>query len=108
MVQINEPVELLKSDKNRSPDIGVGICLSGGGYRAMLFHLGSLLRLLEFEYLSGKAFGKAWRRLLITPSILWMGQGIVTTPGNLIETNSITVGAKSSGRYCFLSLLSLA
>jgi len=24
-----------------------GLCLSGGGYRAMLFHLGSLLRLQE-------------------------------------------------------------
>ena len=53
MVQINEPVELLKSDKNRSPDVGVGICLSGGGYRAMIFHLGSLLRLLEIDYLGG-------------------------------------------------------
>ena len=53
MVQINEPVELLKSDRDRSPDKGIGICLSGGGYRAMLFHLGSLLRLLEIQYLSG-------------------------------------------------------
>ena len=25
-----------------SPEAGVGLCLSGGGYRAMLFHLGSL------------------------------------------------------------------
>ena len=53
MVQINEPVELLKSDQDRSPDKGIGICLSGGGYRAMLFHLGSLLRLLEIQYLGG-------------------------------------------------------
>ena len=53
MVQINEPVELLKSDQDRSPDKGMGICLSGGGYRAMLFHVGSLLRLLEIKYLGG-------------------------------------------------------
>ena len=26
---------------------GVGLCLSGGGFRAMLFHLGSLIRLNE-------------------------------------------------------------
>jgi NTE family protein len=27
------------------PDVGIGLCLSGGGYRAMLFHLGALWRL---------------------------------------------------------------
>ena len=32
------------------PD-GIGLCLSGGGYRAMLFHLGSLWRLNELGYL---------------------------------------------------------
>ena len=25
-----------------TPEAGVALCLSGGGYRAMLFHLGSL------------------------------------------------------------------
>jgi NTE family protein len=30
---------------------GVGLCLSGGGYRAMLFHLGGLWRLNEAAYL---------------------------------------------------------
>ena len=32
------PVNFLASDSGREPDIGVGVCLSGGGYRAMLFH----------------------------------------------------------------------
>ncbi len=27
------------------PPVGLGLCLSGGGYRAMLFHLGALIRL---------------------------------------------------------------
>ena len=27
------------------PDTGIGLCLSGGGYRAMLFHLGALWRI---------------------------------------------------------------
>jgi NTE family protein len=31
---------------------GIGLCLSGGGYRAMLFHVGSLWRLLELGYLA--------------------------------------------------------
>ncbi|MCP4726488.1 MAG: patatin-like phospholipase family protein, partial [bacterium] len=30
---------------------GIALCLSGGGYRAMLFHLGTLWRLNEFGYL---------------------------------------------------------
>lgn len=33
------------------PREGVGLCLSGGGYRAMLFHTGALLRLNELGWL---------------------------------------------------------
>lgn len=35
----------------RPPGAGMGLCLSGGGYRAMLFHLGALVRLNEAGYL---------------------------------------------------------
>ena len=42
-----------------SPVQGIGLCLSGGGYRAMLFHTGVLLRLAEFGYFgSGERDGK--------------------------------------------------
>jgi NTE family protein len=42
-----------------TPQQGIGLCLSGGGYRAMLFHTGVLLRLAEFGYLgSGDRIGK--------------------------------------------------
>jgi NTE family protein len=34
-----------------TPLQGIGLCLSGGGYRAMLFHTGVLLRLAELGYL---------------------------------------------------------
>jgi NTE family protein len=34
-----------------TPTSGVALCLSGGGYRAMLFHLGALWRLNELAYL---------------------------------------------------------
>jgi len=33
------------------PTDGIALCMSGGGYRAMLFHLGSLWRLNELHYL---------------------------------------------------------
>ena len=35
-----------------TPVEGIGLCLSGGGYRAMLFHTGVLLRLAELGYFS--------------------------------------------------------
>ena len=38
-------------DDPRTPGEGIALCLSGGGYRAMLFHLGALWRLNEFGYL---------------------------------------------------------
>lgn len=38
-------------DGRRGPEEGVGLCLSGGGYRAMLFHLGALWRLNEVGWL---------------------------------------------------------
>jgi NTE family protein len=36
----------------RERDLELGLCLSGGGYRAMLFHAGALARLNELGYLS--------------------------------------------------------
>jgi NTE family protein len=45
--------ELPAEDRARAgvPDPGVALCLSGGGYRAMLFHLGSLWALNDHKYL---------------------------------------------------------
>src|SRR5262245_56890424 len=45
------PVEWLPGDEGRAPDDALALCLSGGGYRAMLFHLGVLFRLNEAGYL---------------------------------------------------------
>jgi NTE family protein len=36
---------------HREVESGMGLCLSGGGYRAMVFHLGALWRLNELGYL---------------------------------------------------------
>jgi len=41
----------LKAPGGETPAPGIGLCLSGGGYRAMLFHLGVLWRLAELGYL---------------------------------------------------------
>jgi NTE family protein len=46
------PVRWIPADEERGkPESGVGLCLSGGGYRAMLFHTGALWRLNELGYL---------------------------------------------------------
>jgi NTE family protein len=45
------PVHVLRIDEGRRLDEGMGLCLSGGGYRAMLFHSGVLWRLNEIGWL---------------------------------------------------------
>ena len=48
----NSPVRWIPPDEQSPPPApGIGLCLSGGGYRAMLFHLGTLWRLNELGYL---------------------------------------------------------
>lgn len=45
---IEEPVQRIPGDPPRDqPQEGIALCLSGGGYRAMLFHCGALWRLNE-------------------------------------------------------------
>ena len=44
---INDPVRHIQGEAEVPPDPGTALCLSGGGYRAMMFHLGVLWRLNE-------------------------------------------------------------
>ena len=46
----DEPVSGIPGEPDRA-EPGIALCLSGGGYRAMLFHLGALWRLNEAGYL---------------------------------------------------------
>lgn len=48
---VREPVEYLPSDVGKGPEEGIALCLSGGGYRAMLFHTGVLWRLNDMGLL---------------------------------------------------------
>jgi NTE family protein len=45
------PVDPEAPTDKKEPTAGIALCLSGGGYRAMLFHLGALWRLNELGYL---------------------------------------------------------
>src|SRR5437870_2746480 len=52
-LQAAAPVEHIPTDPaDEKPQSGVALCLSGGGYRAMLFHLGALWRLNELGQLA--------------------------------------------------------
>ena len=51
MAMLVEPVSPLADKKRGGPAPGIGLAVSGGGYRAMLFHLGAFLRLHELGLL---------------------------------------------------------
>jgi NTE family protein len=52
LVRAASPVQRSGDEQpERAPEPGIGLCLSGGGYRAMLFHVGALRRLNELGYL---------------------------------------------------------
>ncbi|GMU38512.1 MAG: patatin-like phospholipase family protein [Phycisphaerae bacterium] len=44
---LREPVRTIPGDAPGAPLSGTALCLSGGGYRAMLFHVGSIWRLFD-------------------------------------------------------------
>jgi len=50
--ELAEPVRRIPTDSDQPPSSGVALCLSGGGYRAMLFHVGVLQRLNEAGWLA--------------------------------------------------------
>ena len=76
--QLNDPVEYLSTDR-KEPEQGTALCLSGGGYRAMVFHVGVIWRLFESGWLNkldrvssvsggsitAAVLGMAWDRLNI-------------------------------------------
>ena len=69
---LHQPVSNLVTDTKDGPEEGMGLCLSGGGYRAMLFHVGAVWRLNEAGILaqlrrvssvSGGSITAAWLAL---------------------------------------------
>ena len=46
-IDVSAPVEPTRTTSGRQPEEGMALCLSGGGYRAMVFHIGVLWRLYD-------------------------------------------------------------
>jgi hypothetical protein len=107
------PVETIDTgSKHKYPDKGIALCLSGGGYRAMLFHLGALWRLNELGYLKKLDRISSVSGGSITAAVLahhwdrldFDGSGIarqfieeVVTPGRKLGSITMDLGAVIKG-----------
>jgi NTE family protein len=113
-----DPVETIPTDDSqRTPEPGTALCLSGGGYRAMVFHIGVLWRLYEAGLLGGLqrissvsggsitagVLALKWRRLSFDPARLATDfVPEVVTPlrrlaGETIDADAIVVGGLFPG-----------
>jgi NTE family protein len=84
----NSSTDVLKSPvraaatpaEKAGPETGIALCLSGGGFRAMLFHVGSLWRLNEAGFLGGLKRVSSVSGGSITAAVLgmnWQALGFV-------------------------------
>jgi NTE family protein len=112
----DSPARLLPGEADAPPSDGVGLCLSGGGYRAMLFHLGALWRLNEASWLrrldrvssvsggsvSAGALALAWDRLgfeggVATNFIEAVVEPVRNLADHTIDTSAVLRGALGPG-----------
>lgn len=111
------PVRPIDTDDDAPPAPGIGLCLSGGGYRAMVFHVGALWRLNEAGMLprldrissvSGGSIvaallGLAWPRLAFDASGVARGfRKEVVAPlrrmaSTTVDIDSVVLGIASPG-----------
>lgn len=115
----DRPVTLIPGDDpGRTPDEGTGLCLSGGGYRAMVFHLGALWRLYEAGLLedlrrissvsggsiTAGVLALKWRKLSFDPSrvrddfVAEVVAPVRRLAGETIDAESIILGIVLPGR----------
>jgi NTE family protein len=83
-----QPVRFLETDDPLAhPKPGIALCLSGGGYRAMLFHLGALWRLNELGLLRGLVRVSSVSGGSITAGVLGLVWKRLQFGGNNTATN---------------------
>lgn len=81
--------ETLDTGSNKGPGPGVALCLSGGGYRAMVFHVGCLWRLNEIGYLKKLDRISSVSGGSITAGLLGFNWKKLEFDGNGVATNFI-------------------
>jgi NTE family protein len=113
------PVDPISIDEpDRQPEIGTALCLSGGGYRAMVFHIGALWRLYEARMLhdlkrissvsggsiTAGALALAWPKLSFDPARLQedfvpnVVAPLRALAGETIDAEAIILGLLLPGR----------
>src|SRR5438128_12216657 len=109
----SSPVRSIATDDGASPRAGIALCLSGGGYRAMLFHLGALWRLNELAYLpklvrvssvsggsiTAGVLGHHWAALAFVDDAATRFQEEVVTPLRAMASKTIDVGDVLKGIF---------
>jgi NTE family protein len=105
---LSAPVHFIPGDDPaRAPRPGMGLCLSGGGYRAMLFHLGAIMRLNQAGILerlkrissvsggsiTAGVLGFKWRRLEFKDGVAANLDAEVVTPVRQMADRTIDVSA---------------
>ncbi|HEV7920358.1 MAG TPA: patatin-like phospholipase family protein [Thermoanaerobaculia bacterium] len=120
MTNLTEPVVAKAEelpDEDRAPDgpgEGTALCISGGGYRAMLFHLGTLWALSEFGWLprldrvssvsggsiTAAVLGLHWNELTFSGSRATNFEGVIVA--EVRKLAGITIDAESIIKGIFL------
>jgi NTE family protein len=105
------PVRPGPDDTSSKPAQGVGLCLSGGGFRAMLFHVGVLKRLNEAGWLrkldrvssvSGGSItagllGLRWNKLEFSDGVATNFDELVTEPLRAFAHTKVDLPAVAAG-----------
>lgn len=107
------PVRSTPGDQPAPLKAGIGLCLSGGGYRAMVFHLGALQRLNEAGYLgrldrissvSGGSITAGvlalhWNELGVTPNAPAPNFAVVADAVRVMAGKTIDIGSILEGVF---------
>jgi NTE family protein len=114
----NEPVHYLDDDKGKEPEEGTALCLSGGGYRAMLFHAGVLWRLNELGILpelkrissvsggsiTAGVLAMNWNKLNFRNNVAADFVAEIVTPIKRLASRTIDVSSVMTGTLWFGSI----
>jgi len=109
---VNSPVETI-GKQEAPPEPGIALCLSGGGYRAMVFHAGVLRRLNDGGYLpnldrvssvsggsiTAGVLGLSWSKLSFVGGVSANFEELVIKPIRTLASHTIDVGSVLSGVF---------
>ena len=97
----SSPVAEIPADSKARPlDEGTALCLSGGGYRAMLFHAGALWRLYEANLLKGLKRISSVSGGSITAGVLGLAWSGLSFAPEAVERRLCPAGCRSNSEAC--------